>query len=100
MLYFYIYRGLSFSFSRIVSLFIILHEITNMSKLAQKVEDMAIAFIYAVVLIGSVGFAFWSQVNTAALDTTQLLAWGLILTFLVLGVAFGFIGYMRRGGGR
>lgn len=69
-----------------------------MSSLAQKVEDMGIAFIYAVVLIGSVGFAFWNTVNTSALDTTQLLAWGLVLTFLVLGVAFGFMSYMRSGG--
>jgi len=86
-----------------------------MSKLAEQVEDMGIAFIYAVVLIGSVGFAFWNSINMTAkplynattgaligygptLDTTQLLAWGLVLTFLVLGVAFGFMGYMRRSG--
>jgi len=67
-----------------------------MAELAQKVEDMAIAFIYAVVLVGSVGFSFWSQVNTTVLDTTQKLAWGLVLTFLVLGMAFGFVGYMRH----
>lgn len=70
-----------------------------MGKLAADVEDMAIAFIYAIVLVGSVGFAFWNTVNTSALDTTQLLAWGLILTFLCLGIAFGFMGYMRRGHG-
>ncbi len=69
-----------------------------MPNLARQVEDMGIAFIYAVVLIGSVGFAFWNTVNTDALDTTQLLAWGLVLTFLVLGVAFGFMSYMRSGG--
>jgi hypothetical protein len=68
-----------------------------MPSLAENVEDMGIAFIYAVVLIGSVGFAFWNTVNTSALDTTQLLAWGLVLTFLVLGVAFGFMSYMRQG---
>jgi len=68
-----------------------------MPSLADKIEDMAMAFIYAIVLIGSVGFAFWNTVNTSALDTTQLLAWGLILTFLCLGIAFGFMGYMRKG---
>ena len=69
-----------------------------MGSLAAQVEDMAIAFIYAIVLVGSVGFAFWNTVNTTALDTTQLLAWGLILTFLCLGIAFGFMGYMRQKG--
>lgn len=68
-----------------------------MPSLSEKVEDMAIAFIYAVVLIGSVGFAFWATLNLSALDTTQALAFGLILTFLCLGVAFGFMGYMRQG---
>ncbi len=82
--------------------------------LGKQVEDMGIAFIYAVVLIGSVGFAFWNSINMTArplynatgdligygatLDTTQLLAWGLVLTFLVLSVAFGFMSYMRSGG--
>jgi hypothetical protein len=82
-------------------------------KIAEQVEEMGIAFIYAVILIGSVGFAFWSTVNTSpqpilnatgdvvsytvGLDTTQVLAWGLVLTFLVLGVAFGFMSYMRQG---
>lgn len=86
-------------------------------KLAEQVEDMGIAFIYAVVLIGSVGFAFYSSINltakpvynettgaiigyTSTLDTTQLLAWGLVLTFLVLGIAFGFMGYMRSKTGK
>jgi len=68
-----------------------------MSSLGAKVEDMSVAFIYAVVLIGSVGFSFWATINTSALDTTQLLAWGLVLTFLCLSVAFGFMGYMRSG---
>lgn len=66
-------------------------------RLDEKVEEMGIAFIYAVVLIGSVGFAFWATVNTSALSTTELLAWGLVLTFLCLGVAFGFMQYMRTG---
>lgn len=84
--------------------------------IAKDVEELGLAFIYAVILIGSVGFAFWSGLNltirpvynasnasqilsyTNVLDTTQLLAWGLILTFMVLGVAFGFMSYMRKGG--
>jgi hypothetical protein len=69
-----------------------------MANLIDKMEEGSIAFIYVVVLVGSVGFAFWATVNTTAagLDTTQLLAWGLVLTFLVLGIAFGFIGHFRR----
>lgn len=90
-------------------------------KLSKDVEDLGVAFIYAVILIGSVGFAMWNSLNltirpiyntsvnatpgeiigyTSVLDTTQLLAWGLMLTFMCLGVAFGFMKYMRRGGKR
>ena len=85
-------------------------------QLTNQVQDLAIAFIYAVVLIGSVGFALWSSLNlttravwnttnatpfiseyVSVLDTTQLLAWGLMLTFMCLGIAFGFMSYMRKG---
>lgn len=88
-------------------------------KLSEQVEDAGIAFIYAVIIVGSVGFAFWSSINlttvpvwnttnatpyiigyTSVLDTTQLLAWGLVLTFMCLGLAFGFMSLFRKRTGK
>jgi len=82
--------------------------------LGKKMEEMGMAFIFAIVLVGSVGFSFWSTLNmtqrpvynsvtgalighTATLDPTQLLAWGLVLTFICLSLGFGFMSYMRLG---
>jgi hypothetical protein len=63
--------------------------------LSDQLEELGMAFIYATILIGSVGFGLWSLINTSDLDITQSLAWGLILTFCVLGAAWSFIGAMK-----
>ena len=83
-------------------------------KLTDKVEDIGMAIVYAAIIMGGVAFSMWNGVNltikpvynvsnpseitgyTTVLDPTQTLAWGLLMTFGLLAIAFAFIGNARQ----
>ena len=71
-----------------------------MPSLTDKVEDIGMALVYASVLIGGIAFTFWNSANLTGITGTNLLAWGLILTFGLLGLAFAFISHARHRGKR